>query len=777
MTFNLYSKKCGKCNQIYDDQRKFVILEKCKHVVCEQCYKNNLKVNEYSPKTCPICYIPSSEKDCNQKLAENYEFKTCKSFITEKKVNQQSKISQIESTCHWLPKINPEDIPSESQLDCIYRKGKFLGSGAFGDVFSTSRIQRFAIKTFKDQLTMRQMFEARLMKGIDSQYLCKLHDIYKSSDGKYNIIQDYAQFGDLKSYCEKDLNWNVPEDLAKEWLACVVLGLKEFHSRGIIHRDIKPDNILVFKNDEVKIADYGEANVISQEQSTGVYGAIAFASPEMLDGNGNDYSTDIYSLGITFIYLLTQELPTFKDVLNQQWLSSVKGISKEFITLLSRMISYHSKDRPNVVDLMFNPIIAETKTMKEYKKAQNIMTFGDLNLNQQFMSQISKGGIGCNNCSIILCDKCFRKKVQLQFLMLNDKISEANDITIRIEKLIQDTKVQLDGCESFVPYIESQQYVRIFNDSEQMVQESKSDQAKIKKENHFIIPKVSQVILDFTTKDVKTSKHANDNIQRKINTNLDFSHLQNKSKHLPNQLQEQIISTNIFKPKISKPLQFKQLKNESGRMEQLMGNFNVQCFPGQSQRLKNTGFKAFRQFSQVEFRKIVDAEVNRQQGSFLSQHINNFDKKEFKLHPKGSLIDFQNLYASSAFLIFIQSDFGHVFGFYTKVENCQKVNEGIVFTDNNAIIFNFSTSTIHKLSENTKQSMIATDKGMKIGGNTSFKNIDILIDLIYNDTNLNSSFINQSLPDSFKIDTKRSKITYEGTKKFLVQQIEFYHIQ
>eukprot|EP00347_Sterkiella_histriomuscorum_P002861 403366513 len=637
---NQYSKECRKCRQPYDDQRRSVIIEKCKHVVCEKCYQKNLKIYENTPKTCPICYFPSSEKDFRNQDIKVNDPKQDVCLNPNKKVS-----NRYTTTIHKLPRINPEDVPNESQLNYKYRREQYLGSGTFGDVYSISRISKFAIKTFKAQPTEREMFEVRVMKGIKSQYICTLHDFFISQDGKYNIIQDYAQFGDLRKYCKDVLNWNVPEDLAKEWLACVVLGLKELHSRGIIHRDIKPDNILVFKNDEVKIADYGEANVISDEQSTGIYGTLDYASPEMLNRNGYDYSTDIHSLGKTFIYLLTRKIPSQKETNNPQWFPFIKGMSQEFITLLRRMVSYNSKDRPTVVDLMFDPLISETKVMKEYKKAQNVMTLGDVAFSQKFMSQISKGGIGCNNCSLILCDKCFRKKVELSFLMLNDIIGQANDITIKIEELLKDTKVQLDGCQRLCPLMEVSQYSRIFNDSEQMIEESASNQQKIKNQNCFKMTEVSQLILDFKTKDVQKSKHANDDIQFKKDSNLRFS---------------------------------------------------------------------------------------------------------------------------------------HVFGFYTSAQNCQKTNEGIIFTDKNAFIFNFSQQTIHMVSENAKYSMIATDKRLQIGGNMCFKDTDILIDLIFKDKNTNSSLLSQSSPslsDSFKFDKKESKIIIGGTKAFLVQQVEIYQIQ
>ena len=78
-----------------------------------------------------------------------------------------------------------------------------------------------------------------------------------------------------------------------------------------MHRDIKPDNILVFSEKDVRLGDYGQAKIVEStlrgKQTT--TGTLKFMSPEMKDELDYDYSTDIYSLGISFIDLLTKETP------------------------------------------------------------------------------------------------------------------------------------------------------------------------------------------------------------------------------------------------------------------------------------------------------------------------------------------------------------------------------------------------------------------------------------------------------------------------------------
>eukprot|EP00347_Sterkiella_histriomuscorum_P015997 403354893 len=462
---------CKKCRRYFNlEERKPIQCQECTFLVCEDCYENNLAIEDDGAKTCIICFASSYKKIYSKELIE--------------------KMEQL----------------GESKK---YRKEQFLGMGSFVDVCSYSTKQLYAIKTFQEQPTEQDLIEVSIMKGIKSQYLCEVIEFFKTDNNEYKIVQEYAQFGDLKKYCEKTYNWNIPEHLAKEWLACVVLGLKELHSRDIIHRDIKAENILVFKEDEVRIADYGYAKTIGDPQSKKAYGTMSYISPEMLEGKSYDFSTDIYSLGITFIYLLTRTFPTKKEIRNYKWLPKVPEMSKEFIALLRKMVSYNSSDRPSIVDLMFHPSIAETKVMTDYRKVYGIMTLGFANFKPELIKQLCEQGVGCNKCSLVLCNECFRKKVQSSFLILNDMLSHANDISIRIEELVKDAKEELEVCKAVCPDIETNRfakYTEIIDKSQKMVRHNKRNQVRR--------TQVLEMIKQFEPQIVETSHQVIENVEK-----------------------------------------------------------------------------------------------------------------------------------------------------------------------------------------------------------------------------------------------------------------------
>eukprot|EP00347_Sterkiella_histriomuscorum_P005106 403357873 len=677
---------------------------------------------------------------------------------------QSSPVRSSKSRIQMLPKIDPNDIPAESELKYRYRKEHFLGSGSFGDVFVSSRRQKFAIKAFKQQPTEQDFFEISVMKGIKSQYICELYDLYRSQDGKYNIVQEYAVYGDLLKYCKNTLKWSIPENLAKEWLASVVLGLKELHSRGIIHRDIKPDNILVFKQDEVRIADYGQAKTIGEPQSKRLYGTMNFISPEMLDGRDYDFSADIYSLGITFIYLLTREFPSKNEIQDQYWRPKINGITEEFITLL-----------PSIVDIMFDPSIAETKVMTDYRKVYGIMTLGFSNFKPDLIKQFSEIGIGCRNCTLVLCNECFRKKIESSFLVLNDMLTHVTEISNKVDELIKDAQEELSVQEYLCPYVDPKPYIQILATAQTMIEGSYSHQKTI--------AQVQLLILNLKPLIIKTSHQLIENAKTfcpEINDELTLYEIVKEVKSSQNfQKQNQIYSEDEdqYSYKESLILDF-ELEFQEDREQYVID------FPIQRDLHENLTYpmplKKFRTFE--EFRQQIDYEIC-QRYSLVRSNIQGVDSdsKSIELLGEGRLFDFStDFYATcKAILVFIQSDENQIFGFYSNKNSGRSVDEGKMYLDKNSFIFSLSYQTIHRLNDDAEYSMLATNKGLYIGGCLSTNNPDIFISSSCTEVYENTSNLGQSYSyplGSFKKDSLEAKVYLSGKPKFKVKQIQTYYI-
>eukprot|EP00347_Sterkiella_histriomuscorum_P012939 403366639 len=328
-----------------------------------------------------------------------------------------------------IEKIAIGDIKKEKDLNTRYRKEKHIGKGGFGDVYLVSRRQYFAMKQYKEIPTQADFVEIRLMQSIKSKYLCALEDAFFSDQKEFMIVQEYAKYGDLLCYCRNILKWNIQESLAKEWLVQLTFGLKELHTRNVIHRDIKPENILVFGEDEVKLSDFGQAKIVENTLKTKqtITGTLQYMSVEMKMGGPYDNSTDIYSLGMTFIFILSQKVPTLEEIMDPKWLPDIKDFSKDFIILLRKMISYKKDERPNVFDILDQDCIKATKAFKNHQES-----------NSDNQSEISYQSFtkkeDCKNCQVIHCIKCLASQALYFSLTSNFESPQQQEILLEIIK-------------------------------------------------------------------------------------------------------------------------------------------------------------------------------------------------------------------------------------------------------------------------------------------------------------------------------------------------------
>lgn len=152
------------------------------------------------------------------------------------------------------------------------------------------------------QLVRKTQREIALMRVINHPNVLKLHDILESSRNLY-IVLEYAQNGDLLNYVTQSKI--VHDDMTWEIFRQLVLGIEYLHSHGICHRDLKLENILMDKNHNVKIADFGFAKWINNNVAETVCGSPHFTAPEVISGCPYDpKKADIWSLGIILYTLL-----------------------------------------------------------------------------------------------------------------------------------------------------------------------------------------------------------------------------------------------------------------------------------------------------------------------------------------------------------------------------------------------------------------------------------------------------------------------------------------
>ena len=175
----------------------------------------------------------------------------------------------------------------------------------------------YAIKILrKDQLANDNalksiLAERQILEQIDHPFLIKLHWAFQSSKELF-FVMDICTGGELFYHLVHQRAFS--EKQAKFFMSEILLGFKYLHERDIVFRDIKPENILVDMDGHIRIADFGLAKIIPEnEHSYSFCGSPEYLSPEMLQStDGHDRKVDIYSLGVLLHEMITG-LPPFYD--------------------------------------------------------------------------------------------------------------------------------------------------------------------------------------------------------------------------------------------------------------------------------------------------------------------------------------------------------------------------------------------------------------------------------------------------------------------------------
>ncbi len=172
-----------------------------------------------------------------------------------------------------------------------------------------------AVKVLKEELRDDKEFvtrfntEAQAAARISSPHVVSIYDV-GFENGLYYIVMEYVEGITLKEYIaeKKSLNWKQ----AAEFAAQLCEGLDAAHQQSVIHRDIKPQNIIMTADNILKITDFGIARATSQATTTNsssTIGTVHYLSPEQARGGFTNERTDIYSLGVVLYEMLTGRLP------------------------------------------------------------------------------------------------------------------------------------------------------------------------------------------------------------------------------------------------------------------------------------------------------------------------------------------------------------------------------------------------------------------------------------------------------------------------------------
>lgn len=202
-------------------------------------------------------------------------------------------------------------------LDNRYEILERIGTGGMAVVYKAKchRLNRLvAVKILKSDLAQDEDFrrrfnaESQAVAQLSHPNIVSVYDVSRGGDTEY-IVMELIDGITLKQYMEKRgrLNWR--ESL--HFITQIMRGLSHAHSRGIVHRDIKPQNVMVLRDGSVKVADFGIACLenAAQTLTQEALGSVHYISPEQARGDRTDARSDIYSAGVVLYEMLTGRLP------------------------------------------------------------------------------------------------------------------------------------------------------------------------------------------------------------------------------------------------------------------------------------------------------------------------------------------------------------------------------------------------------------------------------------------------------------------------------------
>ena len=241
-----------------------------------------------------------------------------------------------------------------------------LGEGGFGSVYRAideSSHRPVAVKLVKPERAAHEEAVKKFLRGaiaaaqVEHPNVVAIHRIGRDERFRLHyIVMDHLRGKTLQSVLDK--RGPIPFKEAIPWLLQAADGLHAAHEKGVIHRDVKPDNLMLGNDGKIKVTDLGLARMVNKEmKTTRVMGTPHFMAPEQFEGKGMDRRTDVYGFGISLYYLLCHQFPyegkTSMQIVFAMLTNPPKplhhqmpGVPEDLWEIVARMIARTQAERP-----------------------------------------------------------------------------------------------------------------------------------------------------------------------------------------------------------------------------------------------------------------------------------------------------------------------------------------------------------------------------------------------------------------------------------------------
>ncbi len=270
-----------------------------------------------------------------------------------------------------------------------YQIIRLIGEGGMANVYlaqDTILDRRVAVKILRGDLADDEKFVRRFQReaisasSLNHPNIVEMYDVGED-DGKYFIVMEYIDGRTLKSLIKRRGALTIPEVI--DIMGQLTSAISHAHDAYIIHRDIKPQNVLILDDGRVKITDFGIAMALNSNeltQTNSVMGSVHYLPPEQASGSGSTIKSDIYSLGILMFELLTGKIPFRGDnaveIAIKQMKEQIPRITKinpeipqSIENIILRACAKNPKNRYDSVVEMYNDIEKSlSEEMKDVKR-------------------------------------------------------------------------------------------------------------------------------------------------------------------------------------------------------------------------------------------------------------------------------------------------------------------------------------------------------------------------------------------------------------------------
>ena len=229
------------------------------------------------------------------------------------------KTETVEIAQKWICALLEDDSENSNKqigLDS-FKFIREIGSGTHGRIYLAKHIETgkfYAIKSIPKTENSNQVFaERNTLMIMNNPFIVKLFYAFQTAHYFYFVLE-FVEGGDLSQYFERE-NKNeksskITEKEAKQIIAEIAIALESLHTKGIVFRDLKPQNVLVKKNGHIKIADFGLArDILHDKTSRTICGTLSYIAPEMITKENYSFEVDWWSLGVISYQLFFDKLP------------------------------------------------------------------------------------------------------------------------------------------------------------------------------------------------------------------------------------------------------------------------------------------------------------------------------------------------------------------------------------------------------------------------------------------------------------------------------------